>query len=299
MESLPTPELIWDAHAVLGEGPVWVDRDSALYWVDIKQHLIHRLTWPAGQRKTWRVAEQIGTIHPMADGRFVGGLKDGVYAITLREEAEDAVVDLMCDPEPSYPGNRINDGKVGPDGAFWFGTMDDAEVRPTGSLHRLTTKGEHSIVDTGYVITNGPGFSPDGSVLYHTDTLGRTIYRFDLDKAGAASGKRRFIALSEASGYPDGMCVDAEGGIWQAHWDGARLTRFSADGVPVAVVPLPVANVTSCVFGGENLQTLFITTASKGLNAVQRAAQPHAGGLFAVDLSIVGLPTRYFEYGEG
>lgn len=295
---MSVPKLVWPAGATLGEGPVWVDRESALYWVDIKGQAVHRMTWPGTTRQSWRTDSPVGAIQPTTDGRFIGAFKDGIRLVELDPESDRIKTELITNPEPELPDNRFNDGKIGPDGAFWAGTMDDRESQPTGSLYRLTHEGACVVVDSGYVVTNGPAFSPDGKTLYHTDTFGRVIYAFELGSSGRVGGKRRFVEIPDSDGYPDGMCVDDEGCIWVAHWAGWRLTRFSPEGKPVTCLDMPVSQVTSCVFGGVDLKTMFITSAAVGLSASELAGQPDAGGLYAVELDIGGPLTRYFDWRE-
>jgi D-xylonolactonase len=296
-DQISKPELIWDAKAILGEGPVWVDRDNALYWVDIKGCTIHRLDWPSRQMKSWSVPCQIGALQPVKEGGFIGAFKDGIYAVTLDPGAPYATRKFICDPDEKFPDNRFNDGKIGPDGAFWTGTMDDAETDNTGRLFRINAMDLAAEIDRGYVITNGPGFSPDGKTLYHTDTLERQIYAFDLDVGSdtPARNRRKFISIPPARGYPDGMCVDAEGCIWICHFSGACIVRYNPVGEELFILDMPVSNITSCIFGGEDLSTLFVTTAAKGLSNEQLAKEPSAGGLFAIQTPFKGIATRYFE----
>lgn len=293
---LEMPRCVWPAGAELGEGPVWVAGESALYWVDIKGHAIHRLSWPDGEQHTWQIHEQIGAIQPTTDGRFIAALKDGIHIVDLERSSTNAAAKLIENPEIDLPDNRFNDGKIGPDGAFWAGTMDDHETASTGCLYRFSSDGACQNIDSGYVVTNGPAFSPDGSVLYHTDTFKRIIYAFDLGKSGEASNKRVFINIPDDAGYPDGMTVDSEGCLWVCHWGGWRITRYSPEGIAISILEMPVANVTCCAFGGEELKTLFITTASKGLNEEERNKQPEAGGLFVADMDVKGLAGRNFEW---
>lgn len=292
---LDQPTSVWRAGAELGEGPVWVERESALYWVDIKGWAVHRLSWPDGKQQSWRTHGQIGAVHPTSDGRFIGALQDGIHLLKLDPNSDRAVAQLLVDPEPDLPGNRFNDAKIGPDGALWAGSMDDRETEPTGRLYRISKDKTCQVIDEGYVVTNGPAFSPDGGLLYHTDTFKRIIYVFDLDPAGGASNRRIFTQLPEGAGFPDGMTVDCEGCLWVGHWGGWRLTRFSPEGEAILELPMPVANVTSCSFGGDDLKTLFVSTAAKGLSADERRTQPAAGDLFALRLDVAGLPTQYFN----
>jgi xylono-1,5-lactonase len=285
-----TTECVWPAAATLGEGPVWLAAEKALYWVDIKAPAIHRYTPRAGARESWRVPEPIGCLCPRAKGGFVAGLKGGFAFMDCPESPPER----LGGPESDRPGNRVNDGKVDAKGRLWTGTMDDSEIEATGALYRLDADHSWHRLDCGYVITNGPAFSPDGATLYHTDTLKREISAFDLAADGSLSNKRPFIAIPEDQGYPDGMTVDAEGCLWVAHFGGWRVTRFDPDGTPMRYIPLPVSNITSCTFGGEALDVLYITSATKGLSCSDIARQPMAGGLFAVDAGISGLPANAY-----
>ncbi len=288
------PKLVWPGGAILGEGPVWVERESALYWVDIKGCKIHRLDPVAKTKNTWETDTPIGALHPASDGNFIGAFKNGIHRTSLDVNSNTPNLRLLVDPEPTQTNNRFNDAKVGPDGAFWAGTMDDLETDPTGRLYRITKDG-FSIIDDNYVITNGPAFSPDGKTLYHTDTLKRTIYAFDLDTSGNVSNKRTFINIPEENGHPDGMTIDDEGCLWICHWGGWRIARYSPAGEELMHIKMPVANITSCVFGGADLKTLYATTASKGLSDTDKAAQPNAGGVFAIELNISGPTTQYYD----
>jgi xylono-1,5-lactonase len=187
------------------------------------------------------------------------------------------------------PGNRLNDGFVDPSGHLWFGSMDDGEEQPDGSLYRVSDDGKLVIQDSGYVITNGPALSPDGRTLYHGDTLRRVVYAFDVSDDGTLSRKRTFAYIS-GDGYPDGMAVDADGFVWIALFGGWRIERFSPDGKRVEQVPFPCANVTKLAFGGDDLRTAYVSTAWKGLSEKERLQQPLAGGLFSFRSPTPGQP---------
>lgn len=278
---------VWPAGAILGEGPLWVADEAALYWVDIKAPAVHRYDTRGGGRNSWTMPEAIGCLCRRASGGFVAGLKSGFAYF----DADIGNIERFDGPETDRPGNRTNDGKIDSRGRLWTGTMDDAERMPTGSLYCLVAGQDWRTMDTGYVITNGPAFSPDGKTLYHTDTMERTIFAFDVSEDGSIMNKRSFINISEQHGHPDGMTIDAEGYLWVAHFGGWRITRFDPEGKPERVIPLPVSNITSCTFGGPTLERLYITTATKGLDNAALAGQPLAGGLFAVETEIRGLPT--------
>ncbi|RYE86323.1 MAG: SMP-30/gluconolactonase/LRE family protein, partial [Oxalobacteraceae bacterium] len=187
-------------------------------------------------------------------------------------------------------GNRFNDGHVDAAGRLWFGSMDNGESEATGTLYRFDGAGQSArAMDAGYIITNGPAISPDATTLYHTDTLARTIHAFDLGPDGAINGKRLFVA-HEGSGHPDGMAVDAEGHLWVAVFGGWRIDRYDPQGRKVGEVRFPCANITKPAFGGDDLRTVYATTARKGLSEADLLAQPLAGGLFTFRADAPGLP---------
>jgi sugar lactone lactonase YvrE len=283
---------LWEAHAELGEGPVWVAAEQALYWVDIKGGSVHRFDPASGDQNTWRPPVAPCSLQATEAGGFVGAFRTGFAAVAF--VGHDVRLEWLSQPEPDRPGNRFNDGKIDPAGRFWAGSMDDAEKAATGALYCLGPDLHCRRMDDGYVITNGPAFSLDGSRLYHTDTLGRVIYQFDLATDGTISGKRRFVEIPADAGCPDGMCVDAEDGLWVAHFGGARLSRYDPHGRQSDRIDLPVSQVTSCAFGGAEYRDLFITTAAVGLSPEQQRAEPLAGGLFHCRPGVAGIAAGLF-----
>jgi xylono-1,5-lactonase len=286
------PVCVWPVNAELGEGPVWQAEENAAYFVDIKGRHIHRLSVATGHTQTWNAPDQPGFVVPLAEHGFVCGLPGGLY----RFDAGSGQFDKLKDVEPHLPGNRLNDGFVDASGHLWFGSMDDGEEQPTGTLYRVNDAGEVVAQDDDYVITNGPAMSPDGRTLYHNDTLRRVVYAFDVNEDGTLSGKRIFAAIS-GDGYPDGMAVDAEGYVWVALFGGWRIERFSPDGKVVEQVPFPCANITKLAFGGDDLQTVYASTAWKGLSLVERQQQPQAGGLFSFRSPVPGQPQARCRWG--
>lgn len=276
-----------DVKAVLGEGPVWVEREQALYWVDIKGYRIFRLS-EAGEVESWETPFRVGSLAPRSDGAFIGGTERGLALI----DPEQGRFEVVADPEPDRPDNRFNDGKVDRSGRFWAGTMDDTEKASSGALYRVDPGLEWARVDDGYKVTNGPAFSRDGRIMYHSDSARQIIYAFDLDESGGASNRRVFARFEEGDGYPDGMTVDAEDCLWAAFWDGWCIRRFSPSGDCIQVIRMPVQRPTSCAFGGPSLDRLYITSASIGLDPAARKAQPQAGGLFLVSPGVEGIAER-------
>jgi sugar lactone lactonase YvrE len=282
----PKVECLWPVEAELGEGPVWSAGEGAVWFVDIKGRHIHRFDPATGERRSWDAPSNPGFLAPLRGGGWLAGLKSGLH----RFDPASGGFELLSLVEPAEPDNRLNDGCVDRSGRLWFGSMHDLETDPTGALYRLDPDGTLQAHDDGYVITNGPAFSPDGRTAYHTDTLERTIYAFDVGEDGALSRKRVFARIDR--GYPDGPAVDAEGCVWTALFAGWGLNRYAPDGTLMEHVTFPVANVTKPAFGGEDLRTVYCTTAWKGLSAAERSAQPLAGGLFAFRADTPGLPQR-------
>ena len=281
-------QCVADVHAVLGDGPVWVPRETALYWLDIKGRKIFRLD-DRGERQEWPTPLRVGSLAPRKSGGFIGGTEDGIFAIDPEAER----FDLLINPEEELPGNRFNDGKLDRQGRFWAGSMDDSERSDSGTLYRIGRDLDCIAIDRGYRVTNGPAFSPDGKLMYHNDSARQVTYVFDVD--GDSVGERRtFLQFKEGEGYPDGMTVDADGCLWIAFWDGWSVRRYSPAGEWLETVRMPVARPTSCAFGGRDLDLLYITSASIGLDESALQMQPNAGGLFMVTPGVRGLEDAPF-----
>ncbi|MCJ2067073.1 SMP-30/gluconolactonase/LRE family protein [Methylobacterium sp. J-088] len=270
----------------LGEGPIWVPERGTLFWVDIEAPALNWLDLARGETGRRPFPEPLGWIIPRAGRRdFVVGLKSGFA--TYDFEADRIVP--VGDPEPDYPDNRLNDAKVDFAGRIWAGSMHQAETAISGSLHRLDPDLTWQRMDGEYGVANGPTFSLDGRIIYHSDSAARTVYAFDLTADGTLSGKRPFLRFPDDWGWPDGMTTDAEGCLWIAHWGGSRISRVDPDGRLIRTVALPAPNITSCAFAGDGLDRLFVTSASRGAEGV-----PEAGALFELDVGVVGLPPRAF-----
>jgi D-xylonolactonase len=279
-------QCLWAVAATLGEGALWDAARRQVWFVDIKGRRIHRCDEDGGARQSWDAPSQIGFLAPVEGGGMVCGLEDGLY----RFSETDGAFTALAPVEAGLPGNRFNDGHVDPLGRLWFGSMDNAETAPTGVLYRFDAAGaKPRSMDAGYIITNGPAISPDGRTLYHTDTLAREIYAFDLTLEGEIERKRLFVA-HEGTGHPDGMAVDAEGCLWVAVFGGWRIDRYDPQGRKVDEVRFPCANITKPAFGGDDLRTVYATTARKGLSDEDLLAQPLAGGLFTFRAETPGLP---------
>ncbi len=292
---------IIETGAILGESPVWSPRDKALYWIDIKAPAIHRFDPATRRDQSWPVAQEIGSIALRQGGGLVAGLRDGLALIG----ADMTTIDWIADPEPDQPLNRFNDGKCDRQGRFWSGTMYDLpgppdgyhEREPVGVLYRLDgDHGCHAMADN-IRVSNGLAWSPDGSVMYFSDSPQREIWAYDYDSATGDLGERRIFAEipdTPGRGTCDGATVDAEGYYWSAEFRGSRLVRYAPDGSVDRMVDLPVSRPTSCAFGGDDLATLFATSARIMLSAAELAAELLAGALFVLDVGVGGLPEAEF-----
>jgi len=282
---------IWEIPAQLGEGPLWVAAENALYWVDIIGQQAHRFRLTDGSQRSWTFDQPVTSLAIRQSGGFVGTVRDGFATINLAT----GTIEPITLPEADLPENRFNDGKVDGNGRFWAGSMNMKEKEDTGSLYRLDPDHTLHKLDSEYIITNGPAFSVDGQTMYHNDTVKGMVYAFDLHNDGMIGGKRPFAQLTFAKeGAPDGMTVDSENCLWLAHYGGARLTRYAPSGEILAVVPLPVPNVTSCTFGGPKLDTLYITTACQQMSPAELEQYPLSGSLFAYQPGVTGLSTPLF-----
>jgi sugar lactone lactonase YvrE len=285
-------ECVADTKCILGEGPVWDEKASALYWVDIKAPAVWRLDTVSSEIRSWPMPHRIGAIALRQQGGLVAAMKPGFAYVDLEGER----VELIANPEPDLPNNRFNDGACDARGRFWAGTMDDLEASPTGSLYRLDPNRTVTKFEAGFVITNAIRWSSDGRRLYFVDSANRTIweYEFDMEK-GELGSRRIFVKLTDADGWPDGLCLDAQDHIWSAHWGAGRITRYTPDGKMERTLSLPAKNITSCCFGGKELETLYVTTARIGESNEQLVASPLSGGVFAVHgLGVQGLASCRF-----
>jgi D-xylonolactonase len=273
-----------DVHAVLGEGPVWVAREAALYWLDIKGRKFFRLS-DDGQLAEWPTPMRIGSIAPRKSGGFIAGTEEGIAIVdpTARQ------FEIVAKPEEQLPDNRFNDGKVDRRGRFWAGTMDDREKTASGTLYCVDSDLHWTAVDGSYKVTNGPAFSPSGGIMYHNDSARQVTYAFDIDSAGTASNRRTFLQFGKGDGYPDGMTVDSDGCLWIAFWDGWCLRRYSPQGEWIETIKVPVQRPTSCAFGGPELDRLYVSSASVGLDEQAIRMQPNAGGLFMLKPGVQGI----------
>ena len=276
----------------LGEVPLWDVNEQALYWGDIEGKRLHRLTPETGLVEHWDMDERIASFALREKGGLVVAFASGIafYDLATRER------EWIARPEAHQAGNRFNEGKVDRMGRFWAGTMDDSLKHHTAGLYRLDPDlAIHKLLgDIG--ISNCFIWSRENDRFWFADTLDSKISVFDYDHTLGSITNRQPFADTTGLGYaPDGGTIDAEGFIWVAMWDGWKVVRFAPDGRVHREVRLPVSRPTSCMFGGPDLRTLYVTSAVWDLTAEQRTEQPQAGGLFAVDIGVAGLPEPRFR----
>jgi sugar lactone lactonase YvrE len=276
---------------VLSEGPRWHAERHELLWVDIIGRQFHRATLRADggldELRTITIDRDVGAVAPVLGGGYVLAAGPGFLLVD-----EAGSIRELAQPEAGRDGVRMNDGACDPQGRFWAGTMAYDESPGAGSLYRLELDGSCSTMLTGLTISNGIGWSPDGSTMYLNDSGTGCTEAFSFDgPSGAITRRRTLVQIDQPGGVPDGLTVDQEGGIWVALWDGAAVHRYSPDGLLLADVGLPVQRPTSCAFGGPDMSTLFVTTARTGLDETALARQPDAGRLFTIrGLGVGGVP---------
>ena len=286
-------ECVVDARNTTGESPLWSAREQALYWVDIPDGRIFRWNPATGEERTWRVPAAVGSIGLRERGGLVLAMKTGFHLFDLDTEE----LTLVCHPEPDIPTNRLNDGKVAPDGRFWAGTMDDRpEKEPVGSLYRLNADGRCTRMVGGIKVSNGLAWSPDGRTMYHSDSRGDSIFRYAYDPASGAIGEREVFARMQPEwGRPDGGATDEEGCYWSCGVSGGRINRFSPAGVLIGYVEMPVTHPTMPCFGGPDGRTLYVTSLRENFTPAQIEKTPQAGGVFMLEPGVAGAPAALYK----
>ncbi len=287
------PELLNVAVTELGEGPTWDKDRQMLYWVDIVGKNLHMLEPESGVESVLCVGRLIGAAVVRESGGMMVALDNGLHALDLAT----GKLTLIVDPEADNGENRFNDGKCDAAGRFWAGTMSLHGKDNQGSLYCLGTDLSVRNMLSPVSISNGIGWSPDGTTMYYNDSPTRQVVAFDFDvETGALDNKRTVAAIPEGEGVPDGMTVDEEGMLWVAQWDGYRVSRWNPHtGERIGQVMLPVARVTSCIFAGAQMNELYITSASVGLSEEEMKNQPNAGGLYRVKMNVRGIPEHKFK----
>ena len=280
------PDVLDPQSMQLGESPVWLERSAELIWVDLERGEIRSHSAARGNRERGTLGTPVGAVAPLSGGGFILATREGF--VTTDDSFTGA--ELKVPVSPGDPTILMNDGKCDPRGRFWAGTMD-SEGRPNrGALMRFEPPGTAITVLEGVSLSNGIGWTVEGSLMFYIDSPTRRVDVFDVDLgSGEPLNRRPFVVCDEGWGFPDGLSVDEEGCVWVAFWGGSAVRRFGPDGAVVGGVALPASQVTSCAFGGTDRQTLYITTAGGYLAEAQRAAEPLAGALFAVETGVRGV----------
>ncbi len=285
---------IWDGKTHLGEGVIWSPLDASLYWADFFSQKVYWMNLDVGVVRDWTPPMAVGSMVPRRQGGLIAACTEGVAFI----DPDSGYFELVVRPEPQRPKNHYCDAGVDRSGNFWTGSWhkDDSAHNPsdaTVAFYRVTPGLDCRRIDDGYFVTNGPVFSLDGKIMYHTDSLLSKIYRSELAADGTIIERSVF---HEAPGQvPDGMVVDAEDTVWVAMWRSSCLRRLSKEGEIMDECPMPVTQPTKPVFGGRNMDRLFVISASLFFDDDQRAREPLAGGLFEISNSgAKGVPDEFF-----
>ena len=289
---MPEIECLVECADILGEGPIWHPEEKVLYWCDNLKPSVQRYDPATGEVSAWPLEKQVGSIVFRESGGIVAGMECGFCFIDL----DTGEVETIVDPEAGIVGNRLNDGKCDRAGRYWCGSMDAALKNPTAALYRLDADFSCHRMDEGFTVSNGIAFSPDDKVMYFSDTRAETVYAYDFDLAsGALENRRVFISTKEIAGRVDGATVDTEGFYWCAHIHGGEIARYDPDGKLERTIPLPVRHPTMCTFGGDNFETLYVTSSTKFLEPGEAESQPLAGALFGIHgVGAKGLVEPYF-----
>lgn len=283
-----TPKSIYAANDLLGEGPVWHVEEQALYWVDILNKRLQRFDPTTSRYDDWLLPSEIGSFAFCKSGEVLAALKTGFAFFDLATNS----IEYTVDPEEDKPLNRFNDGKCDRQGRFWAGSIGDGN-EASAAFYRLDAPSSYTTIRNNVIVSNGLAWSPDNSTMYYTDSGTQTIYAFDFDAVSGILSNERIFAKVE-DGFPDGLTIDTEGCIWSAVWDGWRVDNYAPDGTLLNQISMPVQRPTSCMFGGKDLNELFITSASVDLSEEELAKQPEAGHVFSIETESRGIPEPVF-----
>lgn len=286
-------KLVLDTASGLGEGAIWNYKTGELLWVDITGEILNFYNPELGNNKEMLTGQMIGTVVPAESGSLIVALEQGIYRLFPETGAKEKIVD----PEEDIPGNRFNDGKCDPAGRFWAGTMSLEGKKGAGALYRLDPDGSIHTMIQDVSISNGIVWSPDATKMYYIDTPTGKVMAYDYDnETGNIENPRVAVEVPSKMGAPDGMTIDAGGNIWVALWGGSAVGCWDPEsGELLRTIDVPAKNVTSCAFGGKDLQTLYITTARQGTGEKELAQFPHAGGLFMVRPGAEGMKAFFYK----
>ena len=297
MTSTLNAELVLDAKNGVGESPVWVAAEQALYWVDIPAATLNRWDAASAKHQVWQAPEMLACIAPNAQGGWVAGMQTGMFAITTLTDGKLATTSLAS-VRHTHAGMRFNDGRCDRQGRFLAGTMvmDMSLASTAGQVYRLGEQGQLTPLLSGLITPNGMAFSPDGTTMYLSDSHPsvQLVWAFDYDTAtGTPSNRRVFIDMNFFPGRPDGAAVDSDGCYWICGNDAGLIHRFTRAGKFDYSLEVPVKKPAMCAFGGAGLDTLFVTSIRP--DGIDLSDQPLAGGVFALSPGVRGLPEPVFQ----
>ena len=278
----------------LGEGIIWDAAGAAVWWTDIEGSILYRYCPQNKQLDQWALPERLGSFALVTNSdQLICGFASGFAYYNPFTGA----IQWLSKIEQNNMGTRLNDGRADRQGRFWAGSMVESGEQGAGALYCLDHQLQVSSQMSGLSISNSLCWSPDGTIMYHTDTPSRRIYRYDFDTATGAISNQSLLVCTEKGCFPDGATVDADGYLWSAQWASSRVVRYSPEGEINFVISLPVSQPTCVAFGGPELNRLFITSAYQGLGAEDRSAQPEAGNLFIFETHVKGIADPLFQPG--
>jgi sugar lactone lactonase YvrE len=279
--------------AEIGEGSFWTHETQELYWVDILSNQLHIYNPKTQTNRSVTTPSNIGTVVPIDKSRAVAALQDGIYIINT----DSGETTLLSDVEQDIPSNRFNDGKCDPSGRLWAGSMAYDQAPKVANLYMINSKGETSLKLDSISISNGIVWTKDKKTMYYIDTPTSVIKAYDYeDVTGAISNPRVAVKVNDSLGYPDGMAIDENDKLWVGMWNGNAVICFDPiTGEMVSKIEVPAHNVTSCAFGGKNLDTLYITTAREDMTDEEHAKYPLAGSLFKAVPGVKGVKSTFFK----
>lgn len=286
--------IVHNAKAQLGEGSLWDDREQILWWVDINRFLLHKHDPATGENSSFDVGSHIGTVGLRESGGLIIATAADGFAIF---DPTTGKLEPLAHPEADIEITRYNDGKPGPNGSFYCGSMGYDAQQGVGSLYRLDADHTAKKIVPHITISNGMAWNGAEDTMYYIDTPNMAIEAFDYDKStGAIDNRRTVVNIPERVGYPDGMTIDNEDKLWVAHFGGDAVHRWNPnDGKHLQTVPIPASNVTCCTFGGPNFDTLYVTSARIGFDENKLKQQPLSGGLFSVQVGQTGRPAYRYK----
>lgn len=287
-------ELEFKIDAKLGEGAIWNHISKELYWIDIEGKKLHIYNPSSKQNSSIEMPCRIGTVVPSEDkNKAIVALEDGIYVVNTKTKE----LSLLSDVESDMTENRFNDGKCDPNGNLWVGSMHLAQNKPNANLYKINEKGESDKMLDGITISNGIVWSKDKSTMYYIDTPKGTIRAFDYDKkTSEISNERVVVTVDPKDGFPDGMAIDDQDMLWVGMWNGNAVAKYNPKtGILEKKIKVPAHNVTSCAFGGDNFDELYITTASVDMTDEEKKQFPLAGSVFKIKLKEKGVKSNFFK----